>query len=176
MPKNGLDLLIRAMVEINKKNRTRIYKLILIGEGSEEKKLKTLTASLGLENNIIFVGSVGHLTLPSYLNISDVFVRPSRSEGLGSAFIEAMAAKVPIIGTKVGGIPDFLKDRETGLFCLLTPEDIASKIHVILENHELNQVIIDNAYRLAKTRYNWNEIAEQIRRLYNKIAFQPEKF
>lgn len=175
VPKNGLDLLIRAVAEIKTKNRTNNYKLILIGEGSEEKKLKTLTANLELDNNITFVGSVDHRDLPLYLNISDVFVRPSRSEGLGSSFIEAMAAKIPIIGPKVGGIPDFLKDRETGLFCLLTPEDIAFKIHIIFENRELSRIIINNAYQLVKTRYDWNEIAGQVRRLYNKIVLKPEK-
>ena len=175
MPKNGLDLLIEALALIKKNNPSTAYKLILAGEtppgeGHQKEKLELLVTEHNLTNNVIFAGSVSHQDLPLYFKISDVFVRPSRSEGLGSAFLEAMAAGLPIIGTRVGGIPDFLKDGETGIFCSLAPEDIAFKIHVVLENEKLRQNIIENANKLVREKYSWDIIAKELGKLYNELS------
>jgi glycosyltransferase involved in cell wall biosynthesis len=164
--KNGLDLLIRALPGLFGRNK---YKLLLAGSGPLEKSLKSLVASLHLENSVIFAGEVGYEELPLYLKISDVFVRPSRSEGLGSAFLEAMAAGVPVIGPRVGGIPDFLEDRKTGLICKLEPEDIASKINIVLENEGLRQEMVRNGIELVKANYDWEKIAGKFREFYKSF-------
>ncbi|MBI2065374.1 MAG: glycosyltransferase family 4 protein [Candidatus Yanofskybacteria bacterium] len=174
VPKNGLDLLIKALALIKEKNPSTVYKLILVGdappgEGQHKEKLELLVSEHNLRENVIFAGSVEHEELPLYLKISDVFVRPSRSEGLGSAFLEAMAAGVPIIGTRVGGIPDFLEDRKTGLFCSWEPEDIAFKMRIIFENDKLKQELINNARELVKDKYSWDAIAQKFDELYNEI-------
>lgn len=193
VPKNGLDLLIQALTFLNKDGRDE-YKLILVGDGPLRESLKfkaralnNLSArsstndisapikSLKLEDIVIFVGTVNSKELPLYLKISDVFVRPSRSEGLGSAFLEAMAAGIPIIGTKVGGIPDFLEDpstgsgQATGLFCSGEPEDIAFKIRIILENDKLREELVNNAAALVREKYDWNTIAQRFGNLYNGL-------
>lgn len=168
VPKNGLDLLIKSLTFLNKQGQDE-YKLILIGDGPLEESLKFEVKSLRLDDKVVFTGSVENQDLPRYLKVSDVFVRPSRSEGLGIAFLEAMAADVPIIATKVGGIPDFLEDRKTGLYCSSEPEDIAFKIRIILENDKLREEIIKNARALVTERYNWNIIAERFSNLYNSL-------
>lgn len=168
VPKNGLDLLVGAMAELNKDGQSN-YKLILAGDGPMDGELRVTVKSLNLENKIIFAGTVSPEELPLYLKISDVFVRPSRSEGLGSAFLEAMAVGVPIVGTKVGGIPDFLEDRKTGLFAELEPKDIAFKIRIILENDKLKEEMVNNALALVKEKYDWEKIAGEFRRLYSSI-------
>ena len=182
--KNGLDLLIGALAIIKEKDPDTSYKLILAGEGPLEESLKFQVKSLKLDKNVVFTGSVGHKELPLYLKISDVFVRPSRSEGLGNAFLEAMAAGVPVIGTRVGGILDFLEDpstdstgspqagsgQATGLFCSLEPEDIAFKIRIILENDKLKQELINNARQLVKDKYSWDLISKKLGELYNELA------
>src|SRR3989338_8344198 len=91
--------------------------ITVISSGEQAKELKTKSSLLGLENNIEFIGEVPNDLLPQYLAKASIFVRPSLSEGLGIAFLEAMAAGLPVVATPVGGIPDFLKDGETGLFC-----------------------------------------------------------
>ena len=168
--KNGIDLLIQAVGVLNNRYTGRTYKLILAGDGEEMKKLKNLANELGLSNNVIFAGSIRPEDLPKYLKIADVFVRPSRSEGLGSAFLESMAAGVPVIGTKIGGIPDFLEDRKTGLFCDPNPESIAAKINVLIENESLRHEIIKNSRALVEQKYDWNFIADKFKNLYNKFA------
>src|SRR3989338_2516024 len=150
VPKNGIDILVEAFAEVCKlKNKS--YKLLLLGDGPEKENLKSQIASLKLENQVIFAGTVGHAELPKYLKISDVFVRSSRSEGLGSSFLEAMSAGVPVIGTRVGGIPDFLKDRETGLFCKTDdPEDLAEKIQILLNDDTLYKKLSENGKKLVE--------------------------
>ena len=168
--KNGLDLLIEAIKILNFKLQVPNSKLLIIGEGPLEKSLKSKVKSLKLDDRVIFTGSVENQDLPIYLKISDVFVRPSRSEGLGISFLEAMAANVPIVATKIGGIPDFLEDRKTGLFCSGEPEDIAFKIRIILENDKLRGELVNNARALVAEQYNWDKIAVEFDKLYKSLS------
>ncbi|HZZ99704.1 MAG TPA: glycosyltransferase, partial [Candidatus Paceibacterota bacterium] len=111
--KNGIADLIRAF---SKLRHGQEAKLVLVGSGPLESDLRRLAHELGVIDSVRFIGSVPYEKVPQYLAASDIFVRPSRSEGLGTAFLEAMACGLPIVGTDVGGIPDFLEDGETGLF------------------------------------------------------------
>ncbi|KKU36616.1 MAG: Glycosyl transferase group 1 [Candidatus Azambacteria bacterium GW2011_GWF2_46_32] len=133
--------------------------------------MKDLTKKLNLEDNVLFLGEVSHKDLPQYLWISDVFVRPSLSEGLGNAFLEAMAAGVPVIGTKVGGIPDFLREGETGLFCeVQNPKSIAEKIETLLKDKKLRLRLVENGRKLVEEKYNWDSIARQIENIFKKLT------
>ncbi len=163
--KNGLDDLIKSL-----KNLPQNVKCLLLGVGPQEPELKNLAKNLGLEQRVIFLGYVSHDELPAYLQISDIFIRPSLSEGLGNSFLEAMAAGVPVIGTPVGGIPDFLRDGETGLFCeVRNPESIAEKAKLLLSDDDLCQKIIANAKKLVEEKYSWNLIAVQMREIFDKL-------
>ena len=168
VPKNGIDVLIKAFAILTHNLKPITYNLVLIGDGPERKNLELLTTNYSLETSVIFVGSISHAELPKYLKISDVFVRPSRSEGLGIAFLEAMAAGVSIIGTKVGGIPDFLKNKETGLFAEVdNQENLAEKINLILTDKELREKLVKNAKELVVQKYDWNKIADEFKELYS---------
>jgi len=179
--KNGLDLLVEAFSKLMtndplcqssseaSQRPTTTYKLLIIGDGPLKESLKFKVKSLKLQNNVIFVGLISHGDLPIYLKIADVFVRPARSEGLGSAFLEAMAAGIPVIATKVGGIPDFLEDRKTGLFCSLDPADIASKINIVFENDILRKELIENGRKLVEEKYDWDKIAEQYKAVFKNL-------
>jgi glycosyltransferase involved in cell wall biosynthesis len=165
--KNGIVDLIAATAILIKKLHNQSIKLLLVGEGEQRNELARLAGAFGISNNVIFAGNVSHKDLPGYLKISDVFARPSLSEGMGNAFLEAMAAEVPIIGTPIGGIPDFLKDKQTGLFCRPNdPEDLAEVINVALNNADIKNRLIKNAWMLVAEKYNWHKIAIQYRIFY----------
>lgn len=171
VPKNGIRDLIGAMPETLKQIPNA--KLLIIGSGKLEKNLNDQIGELNLEKNVLMIGEVENDNLPDYLLISDVFVRPSLSEGLGTAFLEAMAAGVPIIGTPVGGIADFLIDHQTGLFCRVgDSKDLADKITTLLIDKELRGNIIKNAKELALRRYNWDNIASEFKNLCLTIQSQ----
>lgn len=172
VPKNGLSDLIRAFNIFNEyyELQATSYKLLIIGDGPQREELFGLTKELGLEDKIVFAGNIPNENVHEYLASSSVFVRPSLSEGLGTAFLEAMAAGVPVIGTATGGIPDFLKNGETGLFCNIgDPQDIADKIKMILMDDELRNRLILNARKFVEEHYDWNKIAAKFRNLYATI-------
>ncbi len=139
-------------------------KLLVVGQGPLEAELRASARRLGVESRVVFKGYVPHADLPAYLQASDVFVRPSLSEGFGNSFIEAMAAGIPVVATPVGGIVDFLKDKETGLFCEVgNPEDVARKVQVALQDKGLREEIVDNALHMVVDRYDWKIVAKQMK-------------
>ncbi len=145
-------------------------KFLILGAGPDFTKLQNLIKGLEVEKRVMFLGQVDHKELPRFLKISDIFVRPSLSEGLGSSFLEAMAAGIPVIATPVGGILDFLKDGETGLFCeVRNPKSIAEKVKIIFGNNQLVEKIKNNARELVAKNYDWSLIAEKMRNIFNKL-------
>ena len=163
--KNGIDDLIKAGQYLDFP-----FKILIIGIGPDEEKLKKLVKKLNLQDKVIFQGYVEYKELPKYYASSDVFIRPSLSEGLGNVFLEAMAMGIPIIGTKVGGIPDFLEDRKTGFFCEVSdPQDIANKIEEVLKNDNLRNELIYNGLELVKDKYSWDKISLKMENIFNKL-------
>jgi glycosyltransferase involved in cell wall biosynthesis len=145
-------------------------KFLILGKGPLENKLKSQVLNFNLQNRIMFLGHIKSQEIPNYLAISDIFVRPSLSEGLGNSFLEAMAAGIPVIATPVGGIPDFLKDNETGLFCEINdPKSIAGKVMLLLSDSALAQKIKLNAKEMIAKNYDWKLIAGKMRNIFEKI-------
>ena len=141
----------------------------IIGSGKLENSLKKLAADRGWESRAHFLGSLEHDDIVLHLQQSQVFCRPSLSEGLGNSFLEAMAVGVPVIGTNVGGIPDFLQDGKTGWFCeIKNPKSIAEKIKYVLDEKNKVEVdkVRDNAKKLVVEKYNWDIIAKQMKQLF----------
>ena len=166
VPKNAVDILIKAIAEI--KIKFPNTKCLILGSGKDEQELKKLRKTLELEKEVIFAGEIPQLEIPKYLKISDIFVRASRSEGMGNSFIEAMAAGLPIIGTNVGGIPDFLHERETGLFVRVDDhQDLAEKILLLLQDENLRQKLIRQGKDLAISHYSWDKIAQRLGEIFN---------
>lgn len=166
--KNGVKDLIDAVAIIKKE--VPDIKLLVVGDGPLRESLKLKAESLKLKDNVEFVGEVSHDLLPQYLAKATIFVRPSLSEGLGTAFLEAMAAGLPIIGTPVGGITDFLKDEKTGLFCKAgNPQDLADKIARLIKDDDLRKRLSDNGRKLVQEKYSWDKIAKEFENVYSKF-------
>ncbi len=158
--KNAVDDVISALQFLPEH-----ISFLVLGTGELENKLHARTKKLGLENRVIFLGAIPYTEIPKYLAISDIFIRPSISEGMGNSFIEAMAAQIPVIATRVGGIPDFIEDKKTGFFCeVKNPKSIAEKVNEILNNSALRQEVVENAYALVIKSYDWNVVVEKMRK------------
>ena len=164
--KNGVDDLIRALNHLGVH-----YKVIIAGDGEDRDKLRVLAEQKGLAERVKFLGSKGHDKLPEILQACDIFIRPSLSEGLGNAFLEAIAAGLPIIGTPVGGIPDFLLDGHTGVFCQVrNPESIAQAVMRIQTEPGLRDRLTAQSLVLVRAKYDWDKIAQQMDELLNKMT------
>lgn len=150
------------------------YKFIILGDGPDREQLKLFTEAQDLTNRVYFLGHILHDTLPYYLKVSDVFIRPSLSEGFGLAFLEAMAAGIPVIGTAVGGTPDCLFDpfqqpnkKPTGLFCKVQdPKDIAEKIVLLMKDVRLKDEIVQNATAMIAEKYDWRIVSVQMQEVF----------
>ncbi|HXK40862.1 MAG TPA: glycosyltransferase family 4 protein [Candidatus Paceibacterota bacterium] len=170
VPKNRIGDLIKAFHILVSRFKLHDARLMIIGDGKQREELFNLVSELGLKDSVEFAGSVPNDKIQEYLSSASIFVRPSLSEGLGSAFLEAMAAGLPVVATPVGGIPDFLKDGETGLFCRVgEPEDIADKIAAILSDDDLRNKLIINGRKLVEEKYSWDKIASEFRNVYGSI-------
>ncbi|MEK7520149.1 MAG: glycosyltransferase family 4 protein [Patescibacteria group bacterium] len=146
-------------------------KLLITGTGPLERELKLPVTSYQLQDRVLFLGHINHAELPKYLQISDVFVRPSLSEGMGNSFVEAMAAGIPIIATPVGGIVDFLKDGETGLFCeVKNPKSIAEKVLFLQEHTDARSTMVANARKMVTEKYDWNIVTKDMKDIFKTVC------
>lgn len=158
--KNGIDDVIRALEDL-----PHHVKFLIAGVGEDEVMLRNLAQSLGVRDRVWFLGLVAQNDLPALLRVSDVFVRASRSEGFGISFIEAMAAGLPVVATPVGGIPDFIDDRETGLFaCADNPKSVAEAILELVNNEDLRDSIAEAGQKRVFERYSWDTIVPAMKR------------
>ena len=111
-PYKGIDVLLRAAARCIAAGR--LVETVVVGDGKYRSELERLAVELGLENRVTFTGNLpAGAAVGTILDSADLFVLPSRTEGLPRALIEAMARALPCIASDVGGIPE-----------LLSPEDL----------------------------------------------------
>lgn len=163
----GVYELIKAMVNVIK--ACKDAQLLLCGKGEEEDGLRKLIKALDLQDNVKIVGWVEQEEKAKLLKLARVFVLPSYKEGMPIALLEALAFGVPVVATKVGAIPEILKDGYSGL--LVEPGDInnlSDKLILLLENLELNCRLRQNSIELAK-KFQSSEIAKKWVTLYKEL-------
>jgi glycosyltransferase involved in cell wall biosynthesis len=131
----GLNYLIAGAAEIIKQDQNILFRVI--GFGRLENQLKAEIKKFKLENNF-FLGKV--LNGKKYLLAFDLFVLPSVKEGLSYTILEAMQAGLPIVATKVGGIPEMIKNQHNGLLVNpANPKELAQAITSLLKDKSLAQ-------------------------------------
>ena len=166
-PVKGVKYLIKAMELIVKKNENA--KLMLVGDGEEREELESLVEEFGLKERVKFVGRVQNEEIPQYMAASDVLVLPSLSEGFPVTILEAMASGLSIVATKVGGLPEIVKDGENGF--LVEPNNygqIAEKVILLLEDEELRYKISKNNKERTK-RYSWGHAVDKLEEIYQSF-------
>lgn len=139
---------------------------ILLGVGKDEVKLKKLATELNL-TNVIFEGFKTNIA--DYFALFDIFVYPSKEEGLGSAILEAFHFKKPVIAANVGGIPDILGDNEYGL--LVNPFDdneLAEAIVKLYQDESLRNHYADAGFK-RKEAFSSDKICSDYQQLYQQI-------
>lgn len=170
--KNAVDDVIRALPELPDNVSFLIY-----GIGPDEEKLRSLAKELGVEDRARFMGQIGHAEMPLMLSACDIFTRPSRSEGMGNSFIEAMAAELPVIATQEGGIADFLFDAKRNPEKQATgwavdadaPGQIADAVRDITSHPEDMKRVTQTARAMVIEKYDWNTVAGDMKALFGNL-------
>lgn len=169
-PVKGVQYLLQAMKIIHEEMPD--VKLILVGDGEEREHLESLTDSLEIKECVEFAGRAPHEEVQDYMNQAEVFVLPSLSEGFPVTILEAMACGLPIVATRVRGVPDIVEEGINGyLVDTKNPEQIARALLKILGNEQLGKDISKNNIEKVET-YSWDKIAVQLERIYQK-TLQP---
>ena len=109
----GIDHVIMAMPKVLSVFPDAYY--FIVGKGDDIERLKTLSRKMGISKHVIFTGYVSPEELPGYYRSCDIFLLPSKKEGFGFVFLEAMVFEKPCIGARSGGIPEVIEDKETGM-------------------------------------------------------------
>ncbi|RUA38436.1 MAG: hypothetical protein DSY77_00245 [Bacteroidetes bacterium] len=146
------------------KNFDQKVKFFIIGKGELESEVKNHIKNLGIEDYFILTGFVKNIeeVLPSL----DVFLMSSKTEGLGTSVIDAFASKVPVVATRAGGIPELVKDQETGLLAKVGDfQSLANKLFQLKNEHQMREKIIHTAYEYA-LEFNTKRMAEEYLKLY----------
>jgi len=161
----GLDILLDAAAVIVKECPR--FRLMIAGEGREAARLKQQIAHLGLENHVRLVG----LQDPrSFLSALDLYVMPSRSEGLGTAMIEAMTLGCCVVASRVGGIPEVVRDEYSGLLVPAENSQLLAKSCLrILHDTALRARLGDAAASFSQSRLSLATTVECIEQFYNEI-------
>jgi glycosyltransferase involved in cell wall biosynthesis len=163
-PLKGLSYLIKAMTEVKE------GKLLIIGAGSEKEKSESLVHELGLENRVFLIGWVDHKGVWSYLKQSTVFVLPSLSEGTPRAILEAMMCGLPVVATKVGGIPEMIEDGVNGLLVSPKNEKALAKAltHVLSDSDFQRRTSLKN--RMAVKNFKIDVIGSRVYDYLEKLV------
>jgi N-acetyl-alpha-D-glucosaminyl L-malate synthase BshA len=116
-PVKRVDDVVRVFDRVRSALPDQPVVLRLVGDGPERPRVAALAHALGLETEVHFLGE--RVDLPDVLRGADVFLLPSETESFGLAALEAMASGVPVVASRVGGLPEVIVDGETGLLCPL---------------------------------------------------------
>ena len=161
----GLEYLIRAMESVDG------AKLFILGRGNEKNNLKTLIKRLNLKNKVELLDTnIPNYKMPFLLNDCDVYVQPSVVEPYGIAVLEAMACGKPVIGTKVGGMRDTIKDGETGFLVELgNVGELAKRITILMNNNKRAEMGLRARERAVKN-FDWMVIGKRYQNVLDDLV------
>jgi glycosyltransferase involved in cell wall biosynthesis len=172
--RKGFKYLIKSVKEVLKIHDN--VNLKIVGTGPLENQIKNLIKELKLEKNVEIISNVSDEKLLELYNSSDIFVLPSvvdsqgNTEGLGVVLLEAMACKVPVIASNIGGIPDIVHDRVNGI---LVPQkdvlELSKSINELIGNEDMRKNLALNGYEMVKAHFSWKQIANDYIKIYTEI-------
>ena len=145
--------------------------VLMIGNG-DEKYVADLRSRA--DDRVHFLSNIPFEDLQAAYHVSDVFVHLSSSEGLPTVILEAMNARLPIICTPVGAIPDTIMNGENGVVLDLPvdPTAVGQAIRSYLENPEIRETVGETNRERVRTTYDWQKIAREIEAVYDEILDQ----
>lgn len=180
----GMDVLLRAFALLPERlpaglpsnlpappTPARELHLRLLATGPQHAELQALSRQLGVQNRVQFVGGLAHADMPAALQALDIFVAPSRRESFGVSVLEASACRVPVVASRVGGLPEVVDDGSTGL---LVPSDdapaLANALLLLATDEPRRRAMGAAGRRLVELRYRWADSMATMLALYVELT------
>lgn len=162
--KRVLDIL-EAFRLINEKMPSR---LVMVGDGPERSRAEAFAREHGLANRVAFLGNVPQIQ--DIIGTFDVFLLPSETESFGMAALEALASQVPVVATRTGGLPEVIRDGETGYLVEVGDvQALANRTLELLDDDEKRNRMGEAARRSASTEFNVDAIVPLYIRFYERV-------
>ncbi len=162
----GLDLALRALADL----KDMEWEWIVAGDGPQMDALKTLANELGISERVKFIGWQAREDLIKCYQQSNLFLFPSRHEGMPNAVLEAMASGLPVVASRIAGNEELVVDGETGL---LFPSEDENLLRValkrLLNDSALRQKMGVLSRRRVEEKYSWENTAKQYALLLEKV-------
>jgi len=174
-PHKGVDTVIRALPAIVEQAADVRY--AVAGSGPDRERLEKLAHKAGVAERVRFLSEVSERDLPALYNIATVYVGASRRaerigvEGFGLALVEASACGLPVVAGNSGGVPDAVRDGETGF--LVPPEDpaaFAAAICRLLGDSDLVGRVGAAGRRAVETYFNWDRVVRDLRAIESEVV------
>ncbi len=167
--RKGLFTLIKSVSLVTKKYRN--IKLIISGKGqsNEMKKLVDYAEKLGIRSNILFTGYFPDAKLPKLYQAADIFAFSTFYENLPFAVLEALSSRLPVVTTKVGGIPEMIEDGKNGF--LVSPAnsaELADRILYLIDNPTKASEMANKARETVENRFDWSLIVKKVMKVYRE--------
>jgi len=138
---------------------------VIIGEGNERKNLETLIQKNNLEKNVLLVGEKENAS--ELLSAFDIYVCSSVKEGFPYSILEAMSAELPIVSTRVGGIPEMIENKKNGLLVeSQNADDLAEKIKILINNKTDQEKYSANAKTKVAEEFSLEKMIAETKKLY----------
>lgn len=169
--RKGLEYLLKAVPMILKQGPAEF---VITGDGDQRKKLEAITSELGIDAHVNFLGFISTEELAEEYSRCDVWVNPGivdswgDAEGLGIGSIEAYSYFKPVVASNVGGIPDTVRDGETGF--LVPQKDslaLAKAINELLRDPAKRKRFGKAGFKFARETFSWSRIVGELERLYS---------
>lgn len=160
----NIDFVIDGIRRL-KRQTSESFRLLLLGEGDERKRLEARVREEGLEDVVTFAGIIPPHEVPVWLRLGDVFVFASKSETQGMVVLEAMAAGMPVVAVRSSGIDDVVDDGINGY---KTPESVnrwADKVRALIEDDTLRARLSEKAISFAE-QHGIRDFAEGVHEIY----------
>jgi glycosyltransferase involved in cell wall biosynthesis len=147
----------------------RKVKVVLIGGGNTEP-LKEQARDLGISDRCVFTGFMPDHELDQFQTIADCAVFPSLYEPFGIVALESFAARVPVVVSDTGGMPEVVQHGKTGVVTRVNnPDSIAWGILEILKNPDYSRMLVENAYADLQVRFQWSQLAVETASVYSHV-------
>ncbi|MEM7759640.1 MAG: glycosyltransferase family 4 protein [Cyanobacteria bacterium P01_A01_bin.40] len=167
----GISVLLNAAPKIINAMGGSV-KFIIIG-GGDTSCLKQQAKSLGIWEQCYFTGFMSDADLDKFQTIADCAVFPSLYEPFGIVALESFAARVPVVVSDTGGLPEVVQHNHTGIVTRANdPDSLTWGVLEVLQNPLHSQELVDNAYQSISERFSWDDLAKQTVAIYGQIALE----